>query len=63
MGKLLGEQQTQWLKRVLLESAQQRQARFRVIVNQINMSQLGTTESLPIIETLFGPEASGPELL
>ncbi|WP_272991761.1 MULTISPECIES: alkaline phosphatase D family protein [Spongiibacter] len=62
MGKLLGDRQTEWLKQLLLASANTRQARFRIIVNQINMSQLGTTESIPFLETLFGSEATGPEL-
>lgn len=59
---LMGSLQAAWFKTQMLESHNQREAAFRVIVNQINLSQLGTTEALPIVRTLFGESASGPEL-
>lgn len=61
LGTLLGEQQAQWLKATLQDS-QQRGVSQRILVNQINMSQLGTTENLPAVEAIFGPDATGPEL-
>lgn len=62
LGKLLGEPQSTWLRRVLMES-KQRGTVQRVIVNQINMSQLLLfTAPLPgLLETL-GLNPNGPEL-
>ncbi|MDX1587508.1 MAG: alkaline phosphatase D family protein [Oleiphilaceae bacterium] len=62
LSTLLGEKQTAWLKQTLMASWSRRQVAFRVLVNQINLSQLGTTEVTPAVRTIFGPDVSGPEL-
>ncbi len=59
---LMGVKQTAWFKRQMHRSQDESRSAFRVIVNQINMSQLGTTEVVPVARTLFGEGASGPEL-
>ncbi|MEW6169313.1 MAG: alkaline phosphatase D family protein [Pseudomonadota bacterium] len=62
LGKLLGEPQSAWLRRVLLAS-KQRGAVQRVIVNQINMSQLLLfTSPLPGLFETLGLNPNGPEL-
>lgn len=63
LGQLLGETQAAWLKRVLLESKTQRRAVQRIIVNQINMSQLVLfTTPLPGLLEKLGLTPNGPEL-
>lgn len=63
LGKLLGEAQVAWLQRVLLASKNERGAVQRVIVNQINMSQLQLfTAPLPGLFETLGLNPNGPEL-
>jgi alkaline phosphatase D len=62
LGRLLGDRQVEWLKRVLLQSKENGSA-FRMIVNQINMSQLGlfNPPAGVLLETL-GLDLSGPDI-
>ncbi|MFC4252806.1 alkaline phosphatase D family protein [Sinimarinibacterium flocculans] len=63
MGKLLGQAQTAWLQRVLLASTNERGAVQRVVVNQINLSQLLLfTAPLPGLFETLGLNPNGPEL-
>lgn len=63
LGRLLGETQAAWLRRVLLASKNERGAVQRVIVNQINMAQLLLfTAPLPGLFETLGLNPNGPEL-
>lgn len=65
--KLLGDRQWQWLQQTLL-AARQRGARHNIIVNQINMSQLGSintplySQYAQAVSSAFGFDPRGPEI-